>query len=163
MKTLFLLAISLILAACAGNSQTLQNQNLADIDTELMALDLQNHDPFSARLHLLDAETAAPNDPEVWVGEGYFDEAMDDPSGAEAAYTEAIHLAPQDSNVEDQYGRFLYQEGQYQAALSYFEKAGANPQNAVAVEADENAGFAAEKLKETTLAQTYFAKAEAGG
>lgn len=148
-----------LLAGCAPDMRTVQNQNLAEIDAELMVLDLQNHAPESAKLHLQQAQALAPDDPQVWVASGYFAAKMADPTNARAAYTAAIKAAPQDPEIENEYGAFLYQTGAYAEALPYFIKAAADPESATAGEASKNAGLTEMKLHKPDAAQVYFVRA----
>lgn len=148
-----------LLAGCASDTQTVQNQNLAEIDAELMVLDLQNHAPEAAKLHLQQAQALAPDDPQVLIASGYFAAKMADPGSAKAAYTAAIKVAPQDPEIENEYGAFLYQNGAYAEALSYFIKAAADPENVTAGEASKNAGLAEMKLNNPGAAQVYFVRA----
>lgn len=148
------------LGGCTPNTETLQNASLAETDAELMALDLQNNQHEAARAHLEDAESLAPEDAQVEVAAGYFNEAMGDKPAAEKAYTKAIDAAPYDPTVENEYGRFLYQTGRYAEAFPYFQAAAQNPENAAAPEATQNAGFDEAALHDSKAAHYYFAKAE---
>lgn len=159
MRTLFLLFLSLAFSGCATSSGDLQNQHLAVIDTELMVLDLQNHNPEAARMHLDDAKSLAPEDPEVLVAAGYFAEAMGDVAQAQQNYRAAIQKAPHEPQVENDYGAFLYHQGQYQQALSYFAAAASDPDNAVSAEAYENSGLDEQELGNNAAAQSDFARA----
>ncbi len=147
------------LSGCAPNPQMIQNQNLAVTDTELMVLDFQNQDPMSARMHLNEAKSLAPNDPHVLIAEGYFDLKMGDAALAEQQYTAAISAAPNDPQIQNDYGTFLYAQKEYKEALQYFLKAAQNPLNAISAEAFENAGLAEMKLGQLNLAQQYFVQA----
>lgn len=155
----YFFVISLGLTGCAPNPQTIQNQNLAIMDTELMVLDFQNQDPQSARMHLNEAKSLAPNDPHVLVAEGYFDLRMGDVSAAEQQYTTAIEGAPNDPQIQNDYGTFLYEQKEYAQALQYFLKAAQNPLNAVSAEAFENAGLSEMKLGNPLLAHQYLMRA----
>lgn len=155
---LFCLPFSL-LTGCAPNTEIVQNQNLAEIDAELMVLDLQNHAPEAAKLHLQQAQALAPNDPQVLAASGYFAAKMADPIRAQASYTAAIKAAPEDPEIENEYGVFLYQSGAYAAALPYFIKAAADPENVTAGDASKNAGLTEMKLNNPSAAQEYFVRA----
>ena len=156
MKKCLIPFLSLVLTACAPN---LQNQNLAVIDTQLMALDLQNHDPQAARIHLDAAKSLAPNDAQVLVAQGYFAEQMGDLVEAKLAYQAAIAAGPNDPSIENDYGTFLYHQGEYAQALPYFEQAAANPDNAISAEAYENSGLAEQELGDQVAAQADFVRA----
>lgn len=101
MKVIPIILLFLALTACAPQSQTLQNQNVAILDSELVPLDLQNEDPADARLHLDEALQLAPHDPQVLIATGYFDAKMGDLSGAQNNYQAAIRAAPHAANIQN--------------------------------------------------------------
>jgi type IV pilus assembly protein PilF len=160
MRLLWLLFVCSILQGCAPSPQSLKDQSVAQMDSELMVLDLQNQDLASARLHLNEAEFLAPRDPQVLIAAGYFDVKMGDIFDAQKQYNLAIALAPHDSTIENDYGTFLYEQGQYAEALPYFLDAAQNPANLVSAEAFENAGLSETKLDEFQLAQQDFMRAK---
>lgn len=149
----------LLLAGCSTDSMLIHSQNLAQLDAELMVLDLKNNNIENARFHLHQAEAIAPNDVQVLAAAGYFDEKMGDVSAAAQNYADALKIAPTDPQVENEYGAFLYLRGEYTQALPYFIQAGQNPINSIAGEALENAGLAEMKLGYPQQAQQYFAQA----
>ncbi len=123
MKILALLCL-LALSGCAAAPMTTEahNTHLADIDTQLAVLELNDGNPEAAKIHLLEAERLAPSDALVVVGQGYDAVKMGNLPEAASYYQRAIALAPNDPVIEDDYGTFLYQEGHNQEALSYFLK-----------------------------------------
>lgn len=160
LRCFFCLLFSL-LAGCASDTETLRNQKLAQIDAELMVLDLQNHAPQAAQLHLQQAQALAPQNPQVLVATGYFAEKMADPISASENYVAAIKVAPQDPEIENEYGAFLYQAGDYAEALPYFAEAAADLESTTAAEASKNAGLAEIKLNNRPAADKYFVRASA--
>lgn len=163
MHKLSLLLCLLLLSGCASNPEVLQTKNLAEIDSELALLDIKNQDMQNARIHLAEAKSLAPDDPQILVTEGYFDKKAGDFADAEQAYNAAIRAAPDNAQIDNDYGVFLYQQGDYAQALPYFIKAGKNPENAVAGEAFNNAGLAELKLNRMQQAQADFNRALAEG
>ena len=163
LRVLLVGLVAALLSSCSSMRAVPANPQLAQIDVELMTLELQSQQTSMARVHLLEAIHVAPQDPEVMIAQGYFDEFLGDTHAATMAYQAGIAAAPHDPNVEDQYGSFLYRRGQYQQALSYFEEVAADPDNAASLEASENAALTAQKLHDPKLAKQYFAKVKVGG
>lgn len=160
MKLLVLFCL-LALSGCATGPITkdAQNTHLAEIDTQLAVLELDDGNPEAAKIHLLDAKRLAPEDALVWAGEGYEAVKMGNFSLAAQYYQQAISLAPSDPVIQDDYGTFLYREGQDQSALTYFLKSASNPDNLYAGEAYQNAAQAELKLKDSKEAAVYFKEA----
>lgn len=156
----FLLLLAGMLTSCSLPPTKPSNaEALARLDTEIAILDLTQDDPENAKLYLLEASHIAPRDPTVLVGEGYYAEQIGETTLAATHYHEALSLAPNDPKINNDYGTFLYREGQYAAALPYFLKAGNDPTNLYAAEALQNAGLTELKLKTPTQARTYFTAA----
>ena len=146
----------LLTAGCSTDPQPQHNTQLAEIDTELALLDLNQHQPEQARMHLLDANQLAMHDPMVLAGEGFYDLAIHENAAAAVLYQEAIARAPQQADIQDDYGVFLYRMQQFAQALPYFLKAASNPENLYAAEAFQNAAMTELKLGNQAAAAQYF-------
>ncbi len=137
-----------LLSGCASTSaQISEQQTIAEIDSELVPLDIQNQNLGEARLHLNEALALAPNNPKVLVAAGYFDFKMGDFTNAQSNYQTAVLKAPNDAAILNDYGVYLYQQGKYAKALSYFLMAAKNPQNSAFDEASANLKLAKIKLQ----------------
>ncbi len=152
--------LSFMLLGCVSNQPVVNTTQLAEIDTELAVLNLQQHQPEEAKAHLLEAQNLAPHDALVLVGEGFYDLNAHEVPEAAAFYHQAIHLAPQDPKIQNDYGVFLYQTHQFALALPYFLKAAYDPDNLCAAEAFQNAALTELKLGDHAAAERYFKAAE---
>lgn len=160
MKLLILLCL-FALSGCAvvPIATDAQHTRVAEIDTQLAVLELNDGNPEAAKIHLLEAAHLAPKDALVAIGQGYDAVKMGNLPEAAFYYQQAIALAPNDPVIEDDYGTFLYQEGRNQEALSYFLKSANNPDNLYAGEAYQNAALAELKLKDPQDAAAHFREA----
>ncbi len=150
---------ALVLLGCSSVSSSQNNTQLAEIDTQLAVLDLQQHQPESVKSHLLDAAALAPDDALVLAGEGFYDLQIYQDAEAARFYQQALAAAPRNPEIQNDYGVFLYQTHDYAAALPYFVKAAHNQQNLYAGEAWQNAGLTELKLGNPSAAQVDFTQA----
>ena len=74
-------------------------------------------------------------------------------------YKKAIELKPTDSNILNNYGQFLCQEGNWKEAEKYFRKALENPVYPTPEIPYTNAGLCALKHHHSSQAESYFRKA----
>jgi type IV pilus assembly protein PilF len=150
------MGLILILQGCQTDPSTQNKVQLAEIDTELAVLDLNQHQPESAKVHLLDAKSLAPDDALVLAGEGFYDLQIHEVPAAAEFYQRAIAIAPHNPDIQNDYGVFLYRTKAYQQALPYFVQAAYSQDNLYAGEAFENAGLTELKLGDAISAQAYF-------
>ena len=159
LRGLFLVLWALFLLGCSASAPSKNNTQIAEIDTELAVLDLNQHQAENAKTHLLEANSLAPDDALVLAGEGFYDFHIHEASEAAAYYQRAIRVAPNNPEIQNDYGVFLYQTAQFSVALAYFLKAAYNADNLYAGEAFENAAFTESKLGESVTAAAYFKEA----
>ena len=162
-RLLFLGFWSLTLCGCVTNSPPQNNTQLAEIDTELAVLDVHQNQAAQAKIHLLEATALAPDDPMVLAGEGFYDLNMHETAEATSFYNQAIGVAPNNPEIQNDYGVFLYQTQQFSQALVYFLKAAYNPDNLYAGDAFENAGLTELSLGDSAAAGQDFKSATLQG
>ena len=149
----------LILFGCSTASLSKNNTQLAEMDTELAVLDVNEHRPENAKFHLLEANSLAPDDAFVLAGEGFYDLQIHEVSEAASYYQHAIRVAPDNPGIQNDYGVFLYQTGQFSGALPYFMRAAYNADNLYAGEAFRNAALTELKLGHSFAAAADFKEA----
>ena len=159
-KGLIVSACFLILLGCSTSPSIYNQQHLAEINTELAILDLNQQHPENAKIHLLEAANLAPNDALVLTGEGFYDFKINELNEAAHFYQQALNVAPNNPEIENDYGVFLYQTHQAQQALPYFLKAAHNPMNLYAANAFQNAALAEQALGDSIDARQNFKEAQ---
>ncbi len=78
---------------------------------------------------------------------------------AHEAYRKAISYDSKSPDIQNNYGVFLYQQGDYKKALEHFEASSADPSYSSRALAFQNAGHAALKLEQTDQAEAFFSRA----
>jgi type IV pilus assembly protein PilF len=163
-KTIAVFLFSLFLSACAvQNVNSTELNNLAEINVNLGLYELKQNHTLLAKDYLLQALKLDPLNVHAQAAWGYYLMDVGDEAGADAAYTKALNLAPDDSEVQNDYAVFLYKEGHYQEALQYFLKAAGNEHYLYSGLAYQNASLAAQKLGNSALANIYMQDAERAG
>lgn len=154
----WLCSLCWILSACTVDTQN--QKDLAEIDANLALMDLQHQEEMAGKAKLLEALQLAPQDASVLAAWGYYLASVGDMNDAREAYEHALNLAPLDPQIEDDYAVFLYQQKDYQGALSYFLQAAHNEHYLYSGLAYQNASFAAAHLGDVAAAKEYQEKAE---
>ncbi|GAB4447715.1 MAG: type IV pilus biogenesis/stability protein PilW [Rhodocyclaceae bacterium] len=127
--------------------------------TELGALYLQNG---QMNIALDEANTAIAADPGYALAHKLRAMVLmflRDDAGARASFEKASSLAPEDPEVNNDYGWFLCRSGQEAAGLARLGRAAAHPLYRTPTRAWFNAGLCALRLKDDAAAEEYFRKA----
>ena len=112
-----------------------------------------------AKENLLLAIEEDPNNVQVQNSLAFLYEKLNNKDLANSHYQTALHLAPEDWSVQNNYGRFLCEHGKNQQGLDLLTKAIATPLNDKPWLALTNAGRCQESLQQVQLAETYFKQA----
>jgi type IV pilus assembly protein PilF len=75
---------------------------------------------------------------------------------AEDNFTRALQLAPNDSEIANNYGWFLCQNGRAKQSMAYFERVLKDPAYTTPVKAFHNAGVCSLRIKDVENAERYF-------
>lgn len=86
-------------------------------------------------------------------------EKVGDKELAEKHYKKALHLEPDDSGAQNNYGQFLCFQERYKEANEQFMKAASNPFYASATVPLTNAGLCAKRIPDAKQAEEYFRQA----
>lgn len=84
--------------------------------------------------------------------------ALNEDKPAEENFHRALNIAPNDPDIHNNYGWFLYNRSRYNEAMEQFKLSIANPLYAKPQSALTNAGLCALKMGNSAEAQTYFEK-----
>lgn len=161
MRWIWLLLLSVGLSACSSFGETQkQNKHLAEIDANLALVNLTQHKQLPAKAELLAALKLAPDDAKILVVWGYYLAKTGDSNAAAQAYQQAMRLAPDDPEIQEDYAAFLYEQKDYVLALNYFLTAAENEHYLYAGLAYKNASLAAKNLGQIAEAERYQQKAE---
>lgn len=95
----------------------------------------------------------------AYNGLGLVNAALGDTKGAESAFQHAIQLQPNNSESRNNYGRFLCDQGQFEASQKEFLLALKNPLYKTPQVAYYNAGVCALRAQHIPQAETYFSQA----
>lgn len=119
---------------------------------------LEEGETDRAKQKLLVALRQAPDLPEAQLAMGYYWATVKEPSMAEGYYQEALSLAPQSGQIQNDYGIFLCQQGRYALAMHYFKLAGENRSYSNRAQAYENASRCAGKNSDKNAESLYIKK-----
>jgi type IV pilus assembly protein PilF len=160
--TLFIL-IAALSACSTTHSQpdkaAIKATRIAKINTQLGMAYLQRHEIQRAKQKLLLALDQDPKLPEAWYAMGYFMEATGDTENAKSYYLKAVKIAPEQGDVQNNYGTFLCRHGEYETAIKHFMLAVADTNYLDTASAYENAGLCALKIPDKKIALKYFNRA----
>lgn len=163
--TRFLVIFSLYaLCSCSSmkavpDPEEKQNIKIAEINIQLGIAYLDKRDMQRAKQKLLYALQKAPSLPEAWYSMAYYFEVTGNKEQANADYLQAVKLAPQRGDVNNNYGTFLCRTGQYSEAVNYFIRATKDQEYLETAGAYENAGLCALEIPNRKLAMQYFSQA----
>lgn len=124
-------AIVLLLAACAGgggsNQRVASSAAAAAANLQLGAAYLQQGDLPLAKEKLERAASQSPRDAQVRGLLAMLYQRMGDNARAEAAFRDALQIAPKDPDLLNNYAVYLCSHGKLDEGVSRFEQAAANP------------------------------------
>lgn len=169
------LATALWLTGCAQNPSSSSNNQLP---YDQQPIGRESGDVESARVHtelgaeyfrlkrfdvaLEEFSTAvdrSPNYALAYNGLGLVHAALGDQVRAEEAFKRAIQLQPANSESHNNYGRFLCEQGKYEASQKEFLQAVKNPLYKTPQVALYNAGVCALRAQQKTQAENFFFQA----
>lgn len=123
----FLLILSATMVACVttttGNSPPPNPEKAYNAHLNLGLTYLQKDNREASRRHLERALSLKPNSPAAHNGLGMLYQLTGEMELAEKSFTRALKENPEFSQGNVSYGRFLFEQGRYQEAYNYYEKA----------------------------------------
>ncbi|SMB25473.1 Type IV fimbrial biogenesis protein [Sterolibacterium denitrificans] len=167
-------AVVLLLAGCATElagversaeqpvsqqAATSDSQQRAKVHTELGALYLQNANLAVALDEARVALSADPGYAPAYSLMGLTYMQMRENASAEKSFEQALRIAPNDPEINNNFGWFLCQTGREQRSLSYFNIAIKSPLYATPAMPLTNAGICLLRLKDDKGAEEYFMRA----
>lgn len=105
------------------------------------------------------AMAADPNYPLAYNLMAVIRMALDENAAAEENFSKALRLAPNDPEINNNYGWFLCQTSRFAESFSYYETAARNPLNPQPTRPMTNAGFCAYKQGDIAASESYFRRA----
>lgn len=159
----FLLALAVLsavgCASSAGRNQDQERlQKLVDTNTQLGAAYLQQGSMDAAKEKLDKALELAPDDPQANNVMALLQWRLRSHDAAERYFRRALGTKTGDihPDIQHNYGVFLYDRGRFDEALTWFDRAIANPQYPTPELANFNAGITALKKPDRDAAERYF-------
>jgi type IV pilus assembly protein PilF len=173
MKRLLWLAFGAVLYGCAAppsepalsvdtgttSGEVSEPRNRARVHTELAALYYTRRNMAVALEELRAAQAADPNYAPAYGVYGLVYMGLRENRLAEQNFLAGLRLAPQDPDLNHNYGWFLCQTGREAESLKYFESALSNPLYTTPWRTNAAAGSCAKRLGRTAEAEQYFARA----
>lgn len=156
------LLLGVLLVACGGNPATRPGNGgatAAAANLQLGSAYLQAGNLPIAKEKLERAAAQNPRDPQVRGLLAMLYQRMGDNARAEAAYKEALRLAPRDPELLNNYAVYLCSHGRGEEGVARFEQAAANPLYRTPWAAYANAGVCLRGAGHTAEARTRFEKA----
>jgi type IV pilus assembly protein PilF len=163
------LALLLLLAGCAGQSQdhdtgtmigeVADPRNRAKLHTELASLYYGNGNLGVALEELRTATAADSGYAPAYGMYGLVYMQMKDNERAEASFERALRIAPNDADINHNYGWFLCQTGREPASIKYFLHAIRNPLYPTPWRSYSAAGFCNMKINQFKDAEAFFERA----
>lgn len=147
---------AVVLSACATQHPS-ENLTAADYNVQLGLGYLAQEDRVRAKDKLLHAVTLAPHALQPYLALAYYYETINNPIQAQQTYQQALQLNPDAGQVNNNYGAFLCTQGDYQQALTYLERAMADPYYKQTASAYENAALCSAKMRDYKAAAHYAA------
>jgi type IV pilus assembly protein PilF len=134
-------------------------RNRAKLHTELASLYFSNGNLGVALEELRAAASADANYAPAHGMYGLVYMQMKDPKRAEASFERALRLAPNDADINHNYGWFLCQSGREAESVKYFLQAIRNPLYPTPWRSYSAAGVCTMKLKQFKDAEAFFERA----
>ena len=159
------LCLCLFLAACV-TSQTpefpgdkVSMKRASDDNVALAMQYLQIGNRNAAMEKVQKAIDQNPDNANAYTAEALIYTSDGEPDKARDAYKTAMHKAPDDPEIKNDYATFLCQHGKPKDAIDYFGQAANDPRYSTPDRAYSNAGLCALLIPDATLAEQYFRKA----
>lgn len=100
-----------------------------------------------------------PDNANAYTAEALIYSANGDAANAKSAYRTAMHKAPDDPEIQNDYAVFLCQHGDAAGSIDYFMKAATNPRYSTPDAAYSNAGLCAQHIPDPKAADQYYRQA----
>lgn len=152
----------LLTAGCASTAERNQGderlRKLVDTNIQLAAGYLQQGQMDAAKEKLDKALELSPDDPQANNVMALLQWRLRNYDGAERHFRRALDSKAGSINpdIQHNYGAFLYDRGRFDEALTWFDRAIANPQYPTPELANFNAGLCALKKPDRAAAERYF-------
>jgi type IV pilus assembly protein PilF len=143
----------------ATSSDQTENQKRAAIRLQLAVGYYQQRQTEVALDEVKQALQADPNYADAYSVRGLIYMDMGQNKLAEESFLQAIRLAPNNPDFNNNYGWFLCQNGRERQSIAYFEAASKNPAYQSPAKALNNAGTCSLKLKDRVTAERYLLEA----
>ncbi|MGP8034952.1 MAG: type IV pilus biogenesis/stability protein PilW [Steroidobacteraceae bacterium] len=154
---------TLILGACASNSSQplhMSNQREAAADNVQLGIQYLNEGELAvAKIKLDRALDEDPNNANVHSARAMMFERMHEPTKADAEFRTALHLAPHDPDVVNNYAVYLCQNGRTDEGVKRFLEAAHNALYRTPQAAYTNAGVCLRAAKRDDEARVQFTSA----
>lgn len=141
------------------NENTIDKQQAAEIRLTLGMAYLSIGDLQLAQLNIERAVNYAPQDYRTQLGMALYLQGIGENESADERYQKALHLAPDNGDVLNNYGAFLCSLGQYDAALNYFESAAKTDSLKYVANSLENSGYCLFQAGQVAEAQKKLSRA----
>lgn len=159
-RAALLLGLLLAVAGCTSTAERNQDreklQKLVDTQVQLGAGYLQQGQMDAAKENLGKALELAPDDPQANNVMALLQWRLRDYTAAERYFRRALGGGNVNPDIQHNYGVYLYDRGRFDEALTWFDRAIANPQYATPELANFNAGRSALKKADRAAAERYF-------
>ncbi len=171
MKRLFGVVLLVILAGCATpppeltvdtgttGGETGDARSRARVHTELAALYYSRRNMAVALEELRVAQTADPTYPPTYGMFGLVYMELKENALAEKSFQDGLRIAPQDPDLNHNYGWFLCQSGRAVESLKFFRSALRNPLYVTPWRSNAAAGVCALRIGQAQEAETFFEQA----
>jgi type IV pilus assembly protein PilF len=153
-----LLSFTLLLGACATMDRS-QNERAAEVNTQLGIEYMRQGEFEQAMKNLERAVSQNPNYADARIAIALLYDRLDEPDKALPHYRRAVELAPDDSAILNNYGRFLCGRGEVAEAERLFKRSADNPLYRSREVPLTNAGLCVQRIDETARAEQYFMRA----
>jgi type IV pilus assembly protein PilF len=162
------LLLPLLLALAAGSGAAADTRGHADeeslakaarINAQLAVAYLKQNDVAAARDRIERALGQNSRDPDVQSAAGLVYDRLQEAEKADAHYSAAVRIAPNDPSVVNNYAVYQCRRGKWEKGLKLFEQAARNPAYSTPEVAYSNAGVCARDAKNLARAEELFRKA----
>ncbi|MGR9115496.1 MAG: type IV pilus biogenesis/stability protein PilW [Gammaproteobacteria bacterium] len=150
---------ALAMLACGTSGPSKDKKESADIHLQLGVRYLDMNKLSFAKEHLEKALEIDSDHTEALNALAFLYEKLKQPEEAEELYEDAIDTAPEDFGVQNNFGRFLCEQGKYERGLGYLKQAASAPLNSRQWLALTNAGRCELTQNHTDTAEAYFRQA----
>jgi len=148
-----------VLAGCANQQAERQRHDAAIYNTELGIAYMRRGDLAIAQTKLDRALKEAPDDPDVHSARALLFARLEEPKQADREFREALRLAPQNPDFQNNYAVYLCSVGRVDEGVQVFLKAARNPLYLTPELAYDNAGVCLRSRHRDVEAEQMFSNA----